>query len=64
MFMTKKISIKDELAVMKVGEEKSFPPEMYRSVTVACSDYGFLSRRIYSVRKDREKYKVIVTRKS
>lgn len=62
--MTKKISIKDELSVMKVGEEKSFPPEMYRRVTVVCSDYGFMMKRIYSVRKDREKFEVIVTRKS
>lgn len=60
--MAKNFSIKSEIEGMKVGEEKRFEPQYYRSVTVTCSDLGFVMKRKYSVRRDREKYQVIVTR--
>ena len=50
--MQEKIKIKGVLEGMKLGEEKEFPAEKFRSVTVSCSDYGFISGRKYSVRKD------------
>lgn len=60
--MAKNFSIKSEIESMKVGEVKNFDPLYYRSVSNYCSDLGFVLKRKYSVRKDKEKYQVVVTR--
>lgn len=62
--MEKKISIVPLLREMKVGEEKDFPAEKYRSVIVLCSDYGFSSGRKYTCKRDRENRIVKVKRES
>lgn len=59
IFMKK---IREVLANMKVNEERTFEPEKYRSVAVACSEYGFITGRKYRVRRNCEQRLVIVRR--
>lgn len=47
---------------MSVNEERTFEPEKYRSVAVACSEYGFITGRKYRVRRNCEQRLVIVRR--
>ena len=54
--------IREVLAAMKVNEERTFEPEKYRSVAVACCDYGFLTGRKYKVQRCRAQRLVIVRR--
>ena len=62
--MEKKISVWKTLEGMEVGESKPFPAEKIRSVKVTASDYGFVSGRKYSVRKDVENRQIIVKREA
>ena len=62
LFMEKKFSIKEVLANMQVGEEKSFPAEKMYSVSTTCSDYGFITGRRYRTRRDRVSGTIKVTR--
>lgn len=60
--MAKKLSFKKTLESLAVGDSLDFPASKYRSVRSICSDYGFELGRRFSVKKDRENNKVIVTR--
>ena len=60
--MAKKCVIIPLLREMEIGEEQRFPADRYRSISVTCSDYGFMTGKKFRVSKDQENRVVVVTR--
>lgn len=58
----RKISVREEIKLMEKGQTAEFEPERIHTVSVTASNVGFETGRKYSVRRDRENRKVIVTR--
>lgn len=54
--------IRKTLVGMNVGESTTFPARQYSSVQSSSANYGFESGRRYSLKRDRERKILIVTR--